>query len=83
VRIAQVLKVSVEFLVTGGETRKTAALFNELKYRSVKDILSDLLKLNDDTLAYIRPMIHAAVEAQEGRSVAQKSPPFNSDKDKT
>jgi transcriptional regulator with XRE-family HTH domain len=72
VRIAQVLKVSVEFLVTGGETRKTATLLNELKYKSVKDILADLLKLNENTLSYIRPMVHAAVDAQEGKTAAQK-----------
>ncbi|MCK9171262.1 MAG: helix-turn-helix domain-containing protein [Treponema sp.] len=83
VRIAQVLKVSVEFLVTGGETKKTVTLLNELKYKSVKDILADLLKLNENTLSYIRPMIHAAVEAQEGKSAAQKrNAVFRTNKDK-
>lgn len=83
VRIAQALKVSVEFLVTGGETRKTETLLNELKYKSVKDILADLLKLDENTLTYIRPMIHAAVEAQQGRAVAEKkSPPYGPDSDK-
>ncbi len=83
VRIAQALKVSVEFLVTGGETRKTETLLNELKYKSIKDILADLLKLDENTLTYIRPMIHAAVEAQEGRAVAEKkSPTYGPDSDK-
>jgi Helix-turn-helix. len=76
VRIARVLKVSVEFLMTGSETKKTADLVNELKYKSVKDILSDLLKLDEDTLSYVRPMIHAAVETQQNKIVAQKSPPY-------
>jgi transcriptional regulator with XRE-family HTH domain len=83
VRIAQVLKVSVEFLVTGGETRKTTTLLNELKYQSVKDILADLLKINEETLSYIRPMIHAAVESQQGKMVAQrKEVPYGVDPDK-
>ena len=70
VRIAQALKVSVEFLVTG-----SSSLLNELKYQSVKDIIGDLLRLNEETVSYIRVMVHAALEAQEGKAAASRSGP--------
>jgi transcriptional regulator with XRE-family HTH domain len=80
VRIAQALKVSVEFLVTGSETKRSASLLNELKYQSVKDVIGDLLRLNDDTVSYIRVMVHAALEAQEGKVAASRSgPEYGSD----
>ncbi len=53
VKIAQVLGVSVEYLVTGSDT------VLEARYADLKEIIRDLAMLSRPQLETVKPMIHA------------------------
>lgn len=53
VKIAKVLDVSVEYLVTGED------YLNNSKTELLKEILKDLSSLEESTLTIVKPMIHA------------------------
>ena len=57
VKIASALGLSVEYLVTGKEYRRTVEVSNYLRFR---DILDDLLVLPDEIIDIIKPMIKTA-----------------------
>ena len=56
VKIAKVLDVSVEYLVTGED------YLNNSKTELLKEILKDLSSLEESTLTIVKPMIHALTE---------------------
>lgn len=56
VKIAKVLGVSVEYLVTGEDSTP-----NSERYKEVRAIVSDLLKMNDSELAMLKKMTAALV----------------------
>jgi bacteriophage CI repressor helix-turn-helix domain len=56
VKIAQVLGVSVEYLVTGNDT------VLEARYADLKEIIRDLTRLSRLQLETVKPMIHALVK---------------------
>jgi transcriptional regulator with XRE-family HTH domain len=59
VKIASVLGVSVEYLVTGKEYKKSIDISNYLRFR---DILDDLAVLPDETLDTLKTVIKAFAE---------------------
>ena len=65
VKIASVLGVSVEYLVTGKEYKKSIDISDYLKFRS---ILDDLLILPDETLDIIKAMIQTAADKKRKKS---------------
>ena len=65
VKIASVLGVSVEYLVTGKEYKKSIDISDYLKFRS---ILDDLLILPDETLDIIKAMIQTAADKKRKKN---------------
>jgi len=61
VKIASVLGVSVEYLVTGKEYQKSIDISGYLQF---KDILDDLAVLPDEILAPIKAMIKTAADKE-------------------
>jgi transcriptional regulator with XRE-family HTH domain len=78
VHIAQVLHVTVEYLVTSENKSNESHSNDDIKYRPYRDILDDLSHLHENTLFSVRAMIHAAFEAQQKQEclAAQKEPEF-------
>jgi transcriptional regulator with XRE-family HTH domain len=64
VKIASALGVSVEYLVTGKEYRKTIDISGYLQFR---DILDDLAVLPAEILEPIKAMIKTAANGKSGR----------------
>lgn len=56
VKIAQVLGVSVEYLVTGEDAAHSS------KYTDIQDIIHDLLQLSSPQLEIVKKMIHGLVK---------------------
>ena len=73
VKLAQVLGVSVEYLVTGQDDKKNSS-FNR-KYSKLRDVLDDMIILSDEVLTPIKAMIHTA--ADEERKKHKKSDSAN------
>lgn len=63
VRIAKVLGVTVEYLVTGEDTGEENYGFS--KYLPFKKLLDDLLILPESTIETIYTMVHAAAELEQ------------------
>lgn len=58
VKIAKYLGVTVEYLVTGEDSRPTP----DSKYSNIKEITKDLASLDEAQLAVLKRMIHALVD---------------------
>lgn len=67
VKLATVLDVSVEYLVTG----KTTDNRNADKYLPVREIMDELLILPPEVLTPIKAMIHAAAQAELEKNKTQ------------
>ena len=67
VKIASALGVSVEYLVTGKEYRKSVDISGYLQFR---DILDDLAVLPDELLEPIKAMIKTAADGERGKKKA-------------
>ena len=65
--MASVLGVTVEYLVTGKEQRRTVDISGYLKFR---DILDDLAVLPDEILGPVKAMIKAAADNQRKKKYA-------------
>ena len=61
VKIASVLGLSVEYLVTGREYRQSVDISNYLKFR---DVLDDLMTLPEEIVEPIKAMIYAAANSE-------------------
>ena len=66
VKIASALGVSVEYLVTGKEYRKSVDISGYLQFR---DILDDLAVLPDELLDPIKSMIKTAADGERKKRV--------------
>jgi len=64
-KMAAVLGLSVEFLITGKEYRATVDISNYLRFR---DILDDLTILPDEILGMIKVMIRAAADNERKKA---------------
>jgi len=64
VKIASVLGISVEYLITGKEYRQTVDISNYLQF---KDVLDDLALLNTETLEPIKAVIKAFADSERKR----------------
>ncbi|MDR1587837.1 MAG: helix-turn-helix domain-containing protein [Treponema sp.] len=67
VKMAKVLGVSVEYLVTGKEFQNSTDIS---KYIQFRDVLDDLMILPSDMLALIKAMIKAAANQERKKSRA-------------
>lgn len=68
VRIATVLNVSVEYLVTGKNKNKN----NDMeKYRPIRKIMDDFLLASDEVRNLVEGMLHSAAQAEQEKN--QKS----------
>jgi len=65
VRMASVLGLSVEYLVTGKEYQHTVDISGYLRFR---DVLDDLMVLPDEILGPIKIMIRAAADNERGKN---------------
>ncbi len=63
VLIAKALGVSVEYLVTGSNQTDSSQSIEQGKI--LKDIISDLTKLNKTALCYTQATVHAVLKAQD------------------
>ena len=67
VKIASALGLSVEYLVTGKETRRTVDISGYLRFR---DILDDLAVLPDEILESVKAMIKTAANYERRKKKA-------------
>lgn len=66
VKIASALGLSVEYLVTGKEFRRTVDISGYLQFR---DILDDLAVLPDEILNPVKTMIKAAADSERKKRI--------------
>lgn len=64
VRIARVLGTTVEYLVTGEDSRQV----DMSKYMPLRDVMDDLLCLSSSMLEPIKAMVHKAAEMERERA---------------
>ena len=65
VKMASALGLTVEYLVTGKETRRAVDISGYLKFR---DILDDLMVLPDEILGPVKTMIRAAANSERRKN---------------
>lgn len=61
VRIATILNISVEYLVTGKNKNKHDDME---KYRSIRKVMDDFLLVSDDVRNSVEVMLHSAAQAE-------------------